>query len=443
MSYDVWSVRDRPIRWYLKRLGPTWIAGAIAAGPATMATVITAGASFGYSLLWVVILAAVFGAFAQYLSMRVGLLTEQGLVSLVEERLGSHWAWLLVIDIILAAGLAQLIIMKTLADVSAHLTDIDPRIWGISWAIALAVGLGIGGYRFLEVGAKLLVAGIVISFVLTVTVVPIDPGEATTGLVPTIPAGVDGALIAAGVLGGAVHVTLVTMQSYTMRSRGWTSDEYGLGTFDVLTSMLLAFGAYSLAIFIVSAAVLHEPGEEIVQIGVIEAAEALAPTLGAFAHWLFLFGLLGAAISTLGGNTVVPPYVVADKLGIDRDVTDWRYRGLLVAVALISGAGAFIEGAFFPLLVLVLAFGLVGTPFAVMLVLYLANDETAVDVPASRSINLGGIALITVASVIAGNFVVDLAPFNQPLDIFVLVFAIIFGLATAVLLIRFIQMRFR
>lgn len=404
-----------------------------------MATVITAGASFGYALLWVVVLAAAFGAFAQYLSMRVGLLTEQGLVSLVEERLGSHWAWLLVIDIILAAGLAQLIIMKTLADVSAHLTAIDPRVWGVVWASALAVGLGFGGYRFLELGAKLLVAGVVIAFVLTVTVVPVDPGQATAGLVPTIPAGVDGALIAAGVLGGAVHVTLVTMQSYTMRSRGWTRDEYGLGTFDVLTSMLLAFGAYSLAIFIVSASVLYDPEEQVVDLGVIEAAEALAPTLGEFAHWLFLFGLLGAAISTLGGNTVVPPYVVADKLGIEQDISDWRYRAMLVAVALISGAGAFIEGAFFPLLVVVLAFGLVGTPFAVMLVLYLANDPGAVDELASRVTNLGGIALISVASVLAANYVIDLAPFTEPLDQFVLAFAIIFGLATVVLMLRFVR----
>lgn len=430
MGYDVTAALDRPLRSYLGRLGPTWIAGAIAAGPATMATVVTAGASFRYRLLWVVVLAAVFGALAQYLAMRVGLLTERGLVSAVEDRLGSGWAWLLVVDVILAAGLAQLVIMKTVADVSAHLTGVDARIWGIGWAIALALGLGWGGYRLLEIAAKGLVGAVVIAFVLSLFVVPVDLPAAAGGLVPTLPAGVDGALVAAAVLGGAVHVTLVTMQSYTMRARDWTTAEYGLATFDVLTSMLVAFGAYGLAIYLVAAAVLYDPAALVVDLGALEAAEALGPALGTFGHWLFLLGLWGAAVSTLGGNTVVPPYAVADKLDVDRDVGDPRYRGLVVAVALASAAGAFLEGSFFPLLVVVLAVGLVGTPFALALVVYLANDPGAVDEPASTPANLGGVVLLLVAGVLAGNFVLERWPVDGALDAFALLFAAVFGLAT-------------
>ncbi|MFW6447998.1 MAG: divalent metal cation transporter [Halobacteriota archaeon] len=414
MRPAVSSMLERPLRSYVRDLGPTWIAGA----------------SFRYRLLWVVVLAAAFGALAQYLAMRVGLLSGRGLVSLVEERLGTGWAWLLVADVVLAAGLAQLVIMKTVADVSAFLTGIDARVWGVAWALALAIGLGWGGYRFLEVAAKALVAGVVLAFLVSLGVVPIDLPAAAGGLVPVIPAGVDGALIAAAVLGGAVHVTLVTMQSYTMRARGWTADDYGLGTFDVLTSMLLAFGAYAIAIYLVAAAVLYDPGATVVNIDALGAAEALEPALGTFAHWLFLLGLWGAAVSTLGGNTVVPPFAVADKLGIDRTIEDPRYRGLLVAVALASAAGAFLEGAFFPLLVLVLAFGLVGTPFALALVLYLANDPGAVDEAASPLANVGGVVLIGVTAVLAGNFVVERWPVDGALDAFVLAFAAVFGLAT-------------
>lgn len=429
MAHDVTSVVDQPLRSYVRRLGPTWIAGAVAAGPATVATVMTAGASFRYRLLWVVILAAIFGALAQYLAMRVGLLSETGLVTLVERRLGTRWAWLLVADVVLAAGLAQLVIMKTLADVSELVTGVDARIWGIAWAIALALGLGWGGYRFLEVVAKGLVVAVVLAFVVSLGVVPIDLPAAAGGLVPTIPAGIDGALIAAGVLGGAVHVTLVTMQSYTMQARGWTRAEYGLGTFDVLTSMLVAFGAFGLAIYLVAAAVLYDP-TAIVDLDAVGAAEALGPALGDLGHWVFLLGLWAAAVSTLGGNTVVPPYAIADKLGIERDVTDGRYRALVVGIALASGAGAFLEGSFFSLLILVLAFGLVGTPFALALVVYLANDPDAVGETASPLANVGGIGLIAVAAILAGNFVLERWPADGALDWFVLGFAAVFGLAT-------------
>lgn len=430
MAYTWRRIFDQPIRSYLRRLGPTWIAGAIAAGPATMATVVTAGASFGYDLLWVVVLAAILGAFAQYLAMRVGVFTEAGLVSTVEDRIGRFWAWLLVIDIVFAAGLAQLIILKTAADVSEIVTGIDARIWGIGWAILLAIGLGYGGYRFLEWFAKALVAGVVIAFIASLTVVNIDITAATAGLRPVIPAGVDGALVAAAVLGGAVHVTLITMQSYTMRSKGWTRDDYGLASFDVFTSMIVAFGAYSLAIFLVAAAVLYDPTAGVIDLSAVGAAQALEPALGELGHWLFLLGLLGAAVSTLGGNTFVPPYVIADKLDIDRDVSDIRYRILVVIVALASALGVFIEGAFFELLVFVLAFGLIGTPFALALVMYLVNDPGAVPEKASVPVNLGGLLLIGITVVLAAEFVLDQEPFTGVLDWLVVAFAITFGLAT-------------
>jgi manganese transport protein len=423
------------IESYASRVGPTWIAGAIAAGPATMASLLAAGAGYGYTLLWVVVGAAVLGTVGQYLAARLGLLTEEGIVATVERHLGEGWAWVLVIDVVLAAGLAQLVIMKTVADVSAVLTGIDARLWGVVWAVVLAVGLASGGYRIAEFGAKLLVSLVVLAFVATAIVVPTDFGAAANGLVPRIPAGLDGALLAAGILGGAVHITLLTMQGYTMRARGWTRTDAGLARFDIGTSMLVAFGGYSLAIFLVAASVLDSPS-----ITAIEAGRALEPTVGAAATWLFLLGLLGAAVSTLGGNTVVPPYLVADKLDWGRSVDDPRYRALLAGVALASAAGAFLEGAFFPLLVLVLAFGLVGTPFAIVVILYLLNDPDVVDEPLPLPANLAGLALLGVALVTAGTFVREQAAvIVDPLSAFVVAFACGIGLATLLLVVKFVR----
>ena len=438
--YDVRAVTEGDLGRYLSEMGPSWVAGAVAAGPATMASVVTAGATFGYALLWVVVLSAVLGAAAQYLAMRLGLFTEAGIVSVVESHLGEGWAWILVVDTVLAAGLAQLVIMKGLADVSATVTGVDARIWGVLWAVVLALGLAGRGYRFVELLAKLLVSAVVLAFLTSLVVVPVDPASAAMGLVPRIPAGVDGALVAAGVLGGAVHVTLITMHSYTMRAREWTSREYGLATFDVGASMLVAFGVYSLAIFLVAAGVLHSPEVAAGELTAVAAAQALGPLVGPNAKWLFLLGLWGAAVSTLGGNTVVPPYLLADKLGWKTDVSDTRYRGLLVAVALLSGLGAFLGGAFFPLLVLVLAFGLVGTPFAIAVVLYLLNSD-AVPEPNSIPANLGGIVLLAVTTTLAANFVRTraLPALGDPLPTFVAVFAAVLGVATLLLVGKYVR----
>ncbi|WP_049922483.1 NRAMP family divalent metal transporter [Halopiger djelfimassiliensis] len=428
---DAWTL-GRVWR-FVGRLGPTWLAGAIAAGPATMVSLLAAGAGFGYELLWVVVLSAVLGTVGQYLAMRLGLLTEAGIVAAVETHLGKPWAWLLVLDTVLAAGLAQLVIMKTLAEVSATTAAsagvgtaalVDPRFWGVTWAVVLAAGLAGGGYRVAEFGAKLLVSAVVLAFVASAFLVPIDPGRAAAGLLPAIPAGVDGARVAAGVLGGAVHITLLTMQSYTVRARGWTERDADIATFDVVSSMLVAFGVFSLAVFLVAASVLPETGLEPGTIDEIGAARALGPVAGEYATWLFLAGLLGAAVSTLGGNTIVPPALVADALGWEQSVEDPRYRSALVVVALASAAGAFLEGAFFQLLVLVLAFGLVGTPFVLAVILRLLNDPDAVAATNSRLANLGGIAVFAVAAVLAGEFALaELETVTRPVSAFVVAFA--------------------
>ena len=414
--------------------GPTWLAGAIAAGPATMATLLTAGATYGYTLLWVVVLSAVLGATAQYLSARLALPADRGIVGLVEAHLGERWAWLLVADVVLAAGLAQLVIVRTVADVTSVVTGLDSRVAGVGWAVVLAVGLAGRGYELAEVGAKLIVSTVVVAFVASLFVVPVDVGAATGGLVPSFPAG--SALVAAGILGGAVHVTLVTMQTYTVRARGWTAADLPLARLDVGASMLVAFGGYSLAIFLVTAAVLGGQTD----LSPVSAAAALGPVAGPWAERLFLAGLLGAAVSTLGGNTVVPPYLVAEKLGWGTDVSDPRYRGLLAGTALLSALGVFVGGALFPLLALVLAFGLVGTPFALALVLVLLADEDAPGTLTAPTA-VGGVVTLVVAVATAGQFVASHAATatTDPISALVVGFAVVFGLATAVLCARAVR----
>ncbi|WP_238532883.1 divalent metal cation transporter [Halalkalicoccus jeotgali] len=416
-------------------MGPSWVAGAIAAGPATMATLITAGAGYGYSLLWVVVLSTVAGALAQYLAMRLGLLTEQGIVGVVEDYLGEWWAWLLVVDVVLASGVAQLVIMNTLASVSATITGMDAWVWGVAWAAVLALGLAGRGYNLLETATKVLVAAVVLAFIASLFVVPIDLGAAAGGLVPALPGG--SALVAAGILGGAVHITLITMHSYTMRVKGWTESEYKLATFDIGASMLVAFGIYSVAIFLVAASVLTQPS-----LSTVEAAQALGPLVGENARWLFLLGLGGAAVSTLGGNTIVPPFVIADKLGWGTTVDDSRYRALLAAVALLSALGAVIGGQVLGQLVLVLALGTVGTPFAIALVVYLLNSP-AVSRPTGTLTNVGGVALLLVSGALAANFVREqIAGGVNPLSGSVLAFAVLLGLAMVGLLVKYARERF-
>jgi manganese transport protein len=224
------------------------------------------------------------------------------------------------------------------------------------------------------------------------------------------------------------------MHSYTMQARGWTESDYGLATFDIVASMLVAFGVYSVAIFLVAASVLTDPG-----LTTVGAAQALGPVAGESARWLFLLGLGGAAVSTLGGNTVVPPFVVADKLGWGTTVEDGRYRALLAAFALLSAPGAFVGGEVLGQLVLVLALGTVGTPFAIGVVLYLLNSE-AVSRPNSTLANVAGVGILLVSGTLAANFVREqVAGGVGSLSGAVLAFAVVLAVALVALAGKFVR----
>ena len=103
---------------YFRRMGPAWVISAVACGPATLASVSIAGASYGFGLLWVVVLSAAFGATAQYLAAKIGILKGKGIIALTEERLGPVWSWILTIDAVVATYIAAIVLMNALVGIT-------------------------------------------------------------------------------------------------------------------------------------------------------------------------------------------------------------------------------------------------------------------------------------------------------------------------------------
>jgi len=92
-------------RAFLDRLGPTWLCRRDRGGTgddgqsARCGCELRVRAAMGRRSI-----GRLLGTVGQYLAMRLGLLTEAGVVAVVERHLGSSWAWVLVVDVVLAAG---------------------------------------------------------------------------------------------------------------------------------------------------------------------------------------------------------------------------------------------------------------------------------------------------------------------------------------------------
>src|SRR5439155_1949092 len=79
------------------RLGPAFVAAVAYVDPGNVASNISAGAQFGYLLVWVIVVANLMAALVQYLSAKLGLVTGMSLPEALRERMPrtgrlAYWA---------------------------------------------------------------------------------------------------------------------------------------------------------------------------------------------------------------------------------------------------------------------------------------------------------------------------------------------------------------
>ena len=142
------STPEQPTLWERARnLLPGIISGAADLDPAAVLTATVAGAGFGYSLGWVVLLCIPVLQTVFAVSSRIGRETSRGLIDLVREHYGSHKAVALAV-LIVVVNLAMIIgDIVAVAD-SCSLVTGQPRVYFLA-VIAFMVWylLIIGNYQ--------------------------------------------------------------------------------------------------------------------------------------------------------------------------------------------------------------------------------------------------------------------------------------------------------
>ncbi|MEJ2223438.1 MAG: Nramp family divalent metal transporter [Desulfobacterales bacterium] len=168
---------------FFRQMGPAWIISAVACGPATMASVSIAGAHYGFQLLWVVVLSALLAFVVQFMAAKVGIIGGKGIIALVEESWGNVWAWILMIDALLATWLAAAVLMKALVSTTGLVTGLSTPWWSLVYVVLIFILVGVGGYSWVERVCKVLVAIVVCCFIVTVIMVKPDLSGMARGLI--------------------------------------------------------------------------------------------------------------------------------------------------------------------------------------------------------------------------------------------------------------------
>src|SRR6478609_1883749 len=72
-------------------IGPALVAGVAYLDPGNVASNMTAGAQYGYLLVWVVVIGNIMAWLIQYLSAKLGIVTGRSLPEVLGERIGNRW----------------------------------------------------------------------------------------------------------------------------------------------------------------------------------------------------------------------------------------------------------------------------------------------------------------------------------------------------------------
>ncbi|MBA2639120.1 MAG: Nramp family divalent metal transporter [Nocardioidaceae bacterium] len=294
------------VRGPLPLLGPAFVAAIAYVDPGNFATNITAGSTYGYLLVWVLLVSNLMAMLIQYLSAKAGIATGQSLPELCRAhfpRSVNRGLWAQAEIVAIATDLAE-VLGGALA---LYLLFGIPLLAGgaITAAVAFALlALQGRGHRPFEAAITGLLTVILAGFLYSLVNGGIDPGAFVAGAVPRFD-GADSVLLAAGMLGATVmpHVIYLhgalTQDRYVRETDDQRRAVLRSQRVDVVVAMTVA-GLVNLAMLVIAAQVLTGGPEPV---DTIEAAHAgLGDSLGAGAALLFALALLasGFAASSVG-----------------------------------------------------------------------------------------------------------------------------------------------
>jgi manganese transport protein len=395
------QTRVRP-GWYL--LGPAFVASIAYVDPGNVAANVSAGAQFGYLLVWVILVANIMAGLVQYLSAKLGLVTGRSLPEAIADntRTPTRIAfWLQAETVAMATDLAEVVG----GAIALHLLfDLPLLVGGIITGLVSMLLLAVQNRRGQQVFERVitgLLLVIAIGFLTSLFVEPPAPADIASGLIPRFD-GPESVLLAAAMLGATVMPHAVYLHSGLARDRHGQPDAgparrrlLRITRVDVGIAMLIA-GAVNLAMLLVAATNLQ--GME--NTDSIEGAHAaVADTLGPVVALFFAIGLLASGLASTSVGAYAGAMIMS---GLLRRTYPLLLRRLvtLIPALVILGIGVDPSRALV-ISQVVLSFGI---PFALIPLVRLTSNRTLMgpDVNHRITTGLGWLvaAVITVLNIV-------------------------------------------
>ena len=304
---------------YLAFTGPAIVASIAYMDPGNFATNVQAGAKYGYSLLWVVLLANLVAMLFQGLSAKLGIVTGRNLAEMCRDEFPRPivWAmWVVSEFAAMATDLAEFLGGAIGLSLLFHI----PLLGGMGATAVIVYGVLLTerrGFRPLELIIGGLVGVIAFCYLIELFIAPVDWGSAAFHMVmPHIPDN-EALLLAVGILGATVMPHAIYLHSGLTQARipPRTESEKRLlvriSNHEVVVALMLA-GLVNIAMVLMASGAFHAGHPDVAEIGT--AHHTLIPLLGGAAAGIFLVSLLASGVSsstvgTLAGQMIMQGFI--------------------------------------------------------------------------------------------------------------------------------------
>jgi len=282
-----------------------------------IATYAAAGAKYGYSLIFTMLISTVLLAIAQEISARTGAVTGRGLSDLIRENYGVKWTFF-AMSVLLIANLGT-----TVSEFSGIATSFE--IFGISKYLSVPAMAAIIWWLVIKTDygkiekILLLLCLTFFSYVISGIIVnPPWPQVFVESITPTFSGTPAFLMMAIGVIGTTITPWGQFYVQASVVDKGITAQDYRYTRWDVLIGTFFT-GFIAFFIIVATAATLYV--NKIPIETAKDVALALKPLAGQYASFLFGFGLLGASILAAFVLPLSTAYAVCEAFGFEHGIS--------------------------------------------------------------------------------------------------------------------------
>ncbi len=307
---------------FFQILGPGFVTGAADDDPSGISTYSVAGASTGYSMLWLTLISTPMMAVVQGMCARISMVSGEGLAAVMRKHL----------PLVVAYGLASLVIIANTFNVgadiagmaaAAHLVlPLPVDAWVFFFGVALLVAQGFLSYSTIARIFKWLALALIAYIITALIVHPPWPHVLLQFITPQIHLNATWLSTMVGVLGTTITPYLFFWQASMMVEEDKKSGNTTLASrrgsdqpairdahADINAGMIFS-NIVAFFIIVTTASTLGAAGKHDIATAQ-QAAEALRPLAGNFASLLFTLGMVGTGILAVPVLAASSAYVAA------------------------------------------------------------------------------------------------------------------------------------